>query len=55
MAYRKKLLDRLRKLQDSIDDILITPEEESRIHQIWAEEQAELALLVESKMEAREQ
>ena len=32
----------------------MTPEEESRIHQIWAEEQAELALMVESDMEAGE-
>ncbi len=55
MEYRKTLLNRLHVLQESIEDVLITPEEESRIYQIWAEEQAELALLVESKMEASEQ
>ena len=55
MEYRKTLLNRLHVLQESIEDVLITPEEESRIYQIWAAEQAELALLVESKMEASEQ
>ncbi len=50
MEYRKGLLDRVRKLQESFGDTLITPEEESRIHQIWAEEQADLALLLQSNM-----
>ena len=54
MDYRKGLLARLRDLQESIGDELITPEEESRIHQIWAEEQADLALLHEANMEVGE-
>ena len=54
MDYRKGLLARLRELQESVGDVLITPEEESRIHQIWAEEQADLALLLETDMEAGE-
>jgi len=44
----------LHELQDSIGEILITPDEESRIHQIWAEEQADLVLMLESVMEAGE-
>ena len=50
MDYRKTLLSRIHNLQESIGETLVTAEEESRIHQIWAEEQAELALMVESDM-----
>ena len=35
-----------------VDEMLITPEEISRIHQIWAEEQADLVELLERKLEA---
>ena len=52
MEYRKALLERLRKLQTKIGENLISSDEEARIHQIWAEESADLALLTESKMEA---
>ena len=54
MDYRKTILSRLHVLQESIGETLVTAEEESRIHQIWAQEQAELALMVESDMEAGE-
>ena len=54
MEYRKRLLERLRGLQTDVGDLLITPEEEGKIHQIWAEEQADLALKLESDMEVRE-
>ena len=54
MEYRKKVLSRIQELQEEIGDTLLTPEEESRIHQIWAEEQAELAHLLEADMEAGE-
>ena len=54
MEYRKALLERLRKLQTEIGEILISSEEEARIHQIWAEESADLALLMEHKLEAGE-
>ena len=50
--YRKKLLTRLIELQERVGDTLITDEEVSRIYQIWAEEQADLALLLERKLEA---
>jgi hypothetical protein len=39
-------------MQEKVDDMLITPEEISRIHQIWAEEQADLVELFERKLEA---
>ncbi len=52
--YRKKLLTRLVNLQERVGDTLITDEEVSRIYQIWAEEQADLALLLERKLEAGE-
>ena len=54
IEYRKTLLERLTKLQTEVGDVLITPEEETRIHQIWAEESADLALLMEYKLEAGE-
>ena len=54
MEYRKGLLERLRGLQTDVGDLLITPEEEAKIHQIWAEEQADLTLMLESDMEAGE-
>jgi hypothetical protein len=54
MDYRKTLLERLRKLQTEVGDVLITSEEEARIHQIWAEESADLALLMEHKLAAGE-
>ncbi len=52
MDYRKNLLDELIEMQEKVDDMLITPEEISRIHQIWAEEQADLVELFERKLEA---
>ncbi len=54
MEYRKGLLERLRELQTNVGDLLITPEEEARIHQIWAEEQVDLMSVLESDMEAGE-
>ena len=54
MEYRKRLLERLRELQKNVGDLLITPEEEARIHQIWAEEQVDLMSVLESDMEAGE-
>jgi len=50
MDYRRGLLEKLKSMQDRIGDVLITPEEESRIKQIWAEEQANLVLLLDSKI-----
>ena len=44
LEYRAKLLDRLKKLQDRVGDVLITPDEEDLIRRIWIEEQADLAL-----------
>ncbi len=55
MAYRRVLLGRLKDLQERVGDELITPEEESLIHRIWAEETADLVQLTQSKMEARSQ
>ena len=52
MDYRKNLLNELIEMQEKVDDMLITPEEISRIHQIWAEEQADLVELFERKLEA---
>ncbi len=52
MDYRKNLLNELIEMQEKVDDMLITPEEISRIHQIWAEEQADLVELLERKLEA---
>jgi len=54
MEYRKGLLERLRELQTNVGDLLITPEEEAKIHQIWAEEQVDLMSVLESDMEAGE-
>ena len=50
MDYRRGLLQKLKDMQDRIGDELITPEEENRIRQIWAEEQANLALILDSKI-----
>ena len=50
MDYRRDLLQKLKDMQERIGDELITPEEENRIKQIWAEEQANLALLLDSKI-----
>ena len=50
MEYRKELLSRLRAMQDTVGDTLITPEEESRITQIWAEEQANLIRVMEGNI-----
>ena len=50
MEYRKELLSRLRLMQERLSDILITPEEENRITQIWAEEQANLIQVMEGKI-----
>jgi len=50
MDYRKNLLDELIEMQEKVDDMLITPEEISRIHQIWAEEQVNLVELLERKL-----
>jgi len=50
MDYRRGLLEKLKSMQERIGDVLITPEEESRIKQIWAEEQANLVLLLDSKI-----
>jgi len=44
LEYRAELLNRLKELQDSIGDVLITDEEEYAIRRIWVEEQANLAL-----------
>ena len=44
LEYRAELLDRLKKLQDRVGDVLITPDEENLIRRIWVEEQADLAL-----------
>lgn len=44
LEYRAELLDRLKKLQDRVGDVLITPDEENLIRRIWIEEQADLAL-----------
>jgi hypothetical protein len=54
MEYRKSLLERLRELQSKVGDVLITSDEEAKIHQIWAEEAANLALRLERDMEAGE-
>ena len=54
VEYRKGLLERLRELQKNVGDLLITPEEEARIHQIWAEEQVDLMSVMESDLEAGE-
>ena len=37
-------------MQERLSDILITPEEENRITQIWAEEQANLIQVMEGKI-----
>ncbi len=50
MEYRRDLLNRLKEMQEEVFDTLITPEEESRINQIWAEEQANLAMILENKI-----
>ena len=44
LEYRAELLNRLKELQDSVGDVLITDEEEYAIRRIWVEEQANLAL-----------
>jgi DNA sulfur modification protein DndC len=54
MEYRKSLLERLRELQSKVGDVLITSDEEAKIHQIWAEEAANLALRLERDMGAGE-
>ena len=50
MEYRKELLSRLRTMQETVGDTLITPEEENRITQIWAEEQANLIRVMEGNI-----
>ena len=50
MEYRKILLDRLKVMQNKIGKILITDDEESKIKQIWAEESADLTLLLSKKL-----
>ena len=54
MHYRKKLLDRLESLQSETSVQIITEEEKLRIVQLWAEEQANLSLFFEEKLEVVE-
>jgi hypothetical protein len=54
MEYRKTILARLKNLQEETTVQIITAEEELRIFQIWAEEQANLSILLEDKMGAVE-
>ena len=54
MEYRQKLLDRLTKLEEDFKDLLITQEERDRIQQIWIEEEANLAIVLQNKLEANE-
>tara|TARA_Y100000748_G_C15117636_1_gene340957 strand:- start:111 stop:449 length:339 start_codon:yes stop_codon:yes gene_type:complete len=54
MDYRKKLLDRLESLQSETSVQIITEEEKLRIVQLWAEEQANLSLFFEGKLEVVE-
>ena len=54
MEYRKTILARLKNLQEETTVQIITEEEEIRIFQIWAEEQANLSILLEDKMGAIE-
>ena len=50
MEYRRSLLERLKSLQEKTGEELISPEEENSIRQIWAEESADLAMLLEKKL-----
>ena len=50
MEYRKKLLVRLRELESRVGQALLSPEEETAIKQIWAEETADLTSLIEKKL-----
>ena len=51
MEYRKHLLEELLKLNDRVSEDLISPQEVLQIHIIWAEEQADLAELMEIRQE----
>lgn len=51
MEYRKHLLEELLKLNDRVSEDLISPQEVLQIHIIWAEEQADLAELIETRQE----
>ena len=50
MEYRKGLLDRLKKLQERVGTELISNEEETNIHRIWAEETADIVQLTQMRM-----
>ena len=50
MEYRRNLLKRLKEIQNRIGEMLISEAEESKIKQIWAEESANLTILLGNKL-----
>jgi len=50
MEYRRNLLKRLKEIQNRIGKMLISEDEESKIKQIWAEESANLTILLGNKL-----
>jgi len=51
IEYRKELLNRLQKLEEDFGEPLISQPEKELIPIIWAEEQANLAILMQKKLE----
>ena len=51
IEYRKRLLERLTNLEDEFGEPLISKPERDLIPIIWAEEQANLAILMEKKLQ----
>ena len=51
IEYRKKLLDRLTNLENDFGELLISKAERDLIPIIWAEEQADLAIAMQRKIQ----
>jgi hypothetical protein len=51
MDYRQTLLDRLTLIEEQFGEPLITEAERRMIRQIWVEEEADLAIALQKKLE----
>ena len=51
MEYRQTLLDRLLLIEEQFGEPLISEEERRLIQQIWIEEEADLAIVMQKRLE----
>ena len=51
MEYRQTLLDRLLLIEEQFGEPLISEEERRLIQQIWVEEEADLAIVMQKRLE----